>query len=195
MSEESPRGILRNKKEEKQKELDEKFDRKKVYENTLLNAKLNGDFKSRGDEIRARIAEEKKRKQDDKPKSINMDVLKWDEANLIESEMNKSATMKIDEPKTPYQGSVDPNSEYYRSDEDDDFVLGAAEEPLEEPLEEPQDDENGEIHHEPRQPQSPEQEQNPEQEKHKKFEELRKKHYHMKGLPLKKPVDASDEEE
>lgn len=188
MSEESPRGILRNKKkEEGENELEEKFDRQKVYENTLLNAKLNGNFKSRGDEIRARIAEEKRRKQNDSPRSSDMDVLRWDEANLIESEMNKSATMKIDEPKTPYQGSVDPNSEYYRSDDDDDFVLGAAEEPI--PVEEPQGNENGEeIKHEPHEP------HDPEQDKHTKFEELRKKHYHMKALPLKKPLDVDDEE-
>lgn len=34
--------------------------------------------------------------------------LKWDEANLYLTEQEKSATMKIDEPKTPYAKRYDP---------------------------------------------------------------------------------------
>lgn len=34
--------------------------------------------------------------------------LKWDEANLYLTEQEKSSTMKIDEPKTPYAKHYDP---------------------------------------------------------------------------------------
>lgn len=34
--------------------------------------------------------------------------LKWDEANLYLTEQEKSSTMKIDEPKTPYAAHYDP---------------------------------------------------------------------------------------
>jgi len=38
----------------------------------------------------------------------NVMRLKWDEANIYLTEQEKSATMKIDEPKTPYAGRYDP---------------------------------------------------------------------------------------
>ena len=37
--------------------------------------------------------------------------LKWDEANLYLTEQEKSATMKIDEPKTPYAPRYDPDED------------------------------------------------------------------------------------
>lgn len=37
--------------------------------------------------------------------------LKWDEANLYLAEQNKSATMKINEPKTPYAAQYDPSQD------------------------------------------------------------------------------------
>ncbi|KAI4191843.1 MAG: hypothetical protein LQ346_004591, partial [Caloplaca aetnensis] len=37
--------------------------------------------------------------------------LKWDEANLYLAEQEKSATMKIDEPKTPYAKRYEPSEE------------------------------------------------------------------------------------
>jgi protein phosphatase inhibitor 2 len=37
--------------------------------------------------------------------------LKWDEANLYLTEQEKSATMKIDEPKTPYARRYDPDED------------------------------------------------------------------------------------
>lgn len=38
--------------------------------------------------------------------------LKWDEANLYLTEQEKSSTMKIDEPKTPYARRYDPTEDY-----------------------------------------------------------------------------------
>jgi protein phosphatase inhibitor 2 len=37
--------------------------------------------------------------------------LKWDEANLYLTEQEKSSTMKIDEPKTPYAKHYDPTED------------------------------------------------------------------------------------
>ena len=37
--------------------------------------------------------------------------LKWDEANLYLTEQEKSSTMKIDEPKTPYAAHYDPEED------------------------------------------------------------------------------------
>ena len=37
--------------------------------------------------------------------------LKWDEANLYLTEQEKSSTMKIDEPKTPYAAHYDPDED------------------------------------------------------------------------------------
>ena len=46
--------------------------------------------------------------------------LKWDEANLYLTEQEKSSTMKIDEPKTPYARRYDPSE-----DEDETHTLDA----------------------------------------------------------------------
>lgn len=37
--------------------------------------------------------------------------MKWDEANLYLTEQEKSSTMKIDEPKTPYAKRYDPEED------------------------------------------------------------------------------------
>jgi protein phosphatase inhibitor 2 len=51
--------------------------------------------------------------------------LKWDEANLYLTEQEKSSTMKIDEPKTPYAKRYDPaedEEEMHTLDADDILV-------------------------------------------------------------------------
>ncbi|KAF4120655.1 protein phosphatase inhibitor 2 [Geosmithia morbida] len=58
--------------------------------------------------------------------------LKWDEANLYLTEQERTATMKIDEPKTPYVRHYDPGQEP-SDDEDDDsyrFNNGGADGPF-----------------------------------------------------------------
>ncbi|PHH88622.1 hypothetical protein CDD83_7293 [Cordyceps sp. RAO-2017] len=47
--------------------------------------------------------------------------LKWDEANLYLTEQERTSTMKIDEPKTPYAKHYDPAED--PSDDDDDHLL------------------------------------------------------------------------
>lgn len=89
--------------------------------------------------------------------------LKWDEANLYLAEQDRSATMKIDEPKTPYARRYDPDEDademraldaedivvdeldkmqhpakihrVAREDEIPGLELGEPEEPLPEPME------------------------------------------------------------
>ena len=45
--------------------------------------------------------------------------LKWDEANLYLAEQNKSSTMKITEPKTPYAKQYDPGEDEVETIEED----------------------------------------------------------------------------
>lgn len=53
--------------------------------------------------------------------------LKWDEANLYLTEQEKTAKMKIDEPKTPYAPHYDPreDEEQMRLDEAEDSLINA----------------------------------------------------------------------
>lgn len=54
--------------------------------------------------------------------------LKWDEVNLYLTEQERTSTMKIDEPKTPYAKHYDPTED--PSDEDDELEeAGAADAP------------------------------------------------------------------
>ena len=48
----------------------------------------------------------------------NSQRLKWDEANLYLTEQEKSSTMKIDEPKTPYTKRYDPAEDPSEEEED-----------------------------------------------------------------------------
>ncbi|KAK6200139.1 uncharacterized protein RJT21DRAFT_40625 [Scheffersomyces amazonensis] len=201
----APRGILRNKKEVSESDhvLAEQLDRQEVIRNTQLNAKLSAEYSSEGDKIRAKIAEKKKHdhsggSSDHESEPELHEHLKWDELNLYKTEQEKSSTMKIDEPKTPYEGGFNPSGEYYRDDDEDtqtkdipDFELGESEfdnltekpkiESLHggEVIKNEEDDENDEDEEE-------EDEAPPltAEERHKKFEEMRKAHYHMKGEAL-----------
>jgi len=127
--------------------------------------------------------------------------LKWDEANLYLTEQEKSSTMKIDEPKTPYAKHYDPTededelrtldaqdiivdeldlkspkaSRGTKEDEIPGLSLGEPEEAVPE----------GEEHREKAVHVAGEQHvglSREEQEKHRKFEEMRKKHYEMKNV-------------
>ena len=50
--------------------------------------------------------------------------LKWDEANLYLTEQERTATMKIDEPKTPYAKHYDPAEDPSDEDDDEDDEMG-----------------------------------------------------------------------
>ena len=88
-----------------------------TLQNTLKNA---GRRRSSIDVSRGSIS----RRQSSAHSGLNPDEnqrLKWDEANLYLAEQNKSATMKITEPKTPYARQYDPTEyelEMLEEDED-----------------------------------------------------------------------------
>lgn len=187
-----PRGILRNKQEGQHSPHETtqgELDRQEVIRNTRYNAHLKSES-AQGDKIRAQLAEAK---HDDKLP----DHLKWDEINLYKTEMEKAATMKIDEPKTPYEGGFNPEGEYYQEDDEaiPDFTLGESQ-PQEETVD--QSLNGGELVKDEEQEEEPEEEEEEEQpllaeERHRRFEEMRKKHYHHAAAPLKHGVDVDDE--
>ncbi|KAI4254381.1 MAG: hypothetical protein L6R42_007218 [Xanthoria sp. 1 TBL-2021] len=75
-----------------------------VLQNTLQNA----GHRRNSSNPRASIS----RRQSSNTGDINPEGrLKWDEANLYLAEQAKSATMKIDEPKTPYAKRYEPTEE------------------------------------------------------------------------------------
>lgn len=184
-----PKGILRNKDEvEKHEAIGEQLDRQEVIRNTRINAHLSEQDQTKGDIIRKKIAEAKAKNGE----PTYPDHIGWDEMNLYKNEQEKSATMKIDEPKTPYEKGFDPTGEYYQDDEEEipNFTLGEAavkDEPQSLGGEIVKDDDYEEEEPEPK-PLTAE-------ERHKKFEELRKAHYHMKGDALHKKIQISDDED
>ncbi len=126
--------------------------------------------------------------------------LKWDEANLYLTEQERSSTMKITEPKTPYAKHYDPAEDPSDGEIDgdvdmdhrkDDEIPGLS---LGEPEEEVPEDEfarrgpskvhvddagNGHDNYDENDManMTPE-----EREKHRRFEQMRKKHYQMKSV-------------
>ncbi|KAI9760501.1 MAG: hypothetical protein M4579_001586 [Chaenotheca gracillima] len=139
----------------------------------------------------------------------NSPRLKWDEANLYLTEQEKSSTMKIDEPKTPYAKRYDPSedeAEVPTLDVDDlvvdelDKVGGSTSRAKDEEipgldLGEPESKVPSRSNSDKQVVVDPETNDGlhghgeglplaskEEQEKHKKFEEMRKKHYEMKEV-------------
>ncbi|KAG2735505.1 hypothetical protein G9P44_001719 [Scheffersomyces stipitis] len=203
MSEEKPRGILRNKSVSGPESTSAiEIDRQEVIKNTRLNAELTHQASSEGDKIRAELA--KKHLQDG-----NTEHLQWDELNLYKTEQEKSSTMKIDEPKTPYEGGFNPQGEYYQNDDeygDDEnndipeFELGEGEFDAERDKHEVLDSlHGGQVIRDPSYDDvEEEEEEEPEltaEERHKRFEEMRKAHYHMKGNVMHRKLEVDDEDD
>ncbi|RFU31527.1 hypothetical protein B7463_g4814, partial [Scytalidium lignicola] len=136
----------------------------------------------------------------------NSQRLKWDEANLYLTEQERSSTMKIDEPKTPFVKHYDPTEDDEeirrlnkdeleqahsprgsKEDEIPGLELGEPEEEIPEVSYDDDDDEHARrkaekaVHvdsgYDEHVGMSAE-----EREKHRKFEEMRKKHYQMKEV-------------
>ncbi|EHA52479.1 hypothetical protein MCOR27_002955 [Pyricularia oryzae] len=146
--------------------------------------------------------------------------LKWDEANLYLTEQERSSTMKIDEPKTPYAKHYDPAED--PSDDEmengdgsggsgrragsgtgQDDIPGLS---LGEPEEAVPDDSGRTraVHVDEVQGSGHDNDEDgmaglsaEEREKHRKFEEMRKKHYEMRDAAqlLGHPEDLDDMDE
>lgn len=128
--------------------------RKQVYENTLLNAKLAdnqnhmdikrlsetslsspGEFEGETEDGRHfKVPKDVLQMKLDKnvlgtpPSQVINDNIIWNKQNLDDNEILKQQyqDIHVDEPKTPYQGAVDLEGEYYKVDDDEleDFSLG-----------------------------------------------------------------------
>ncbi|KAL3230943.1 Protein GLC8 [Nakaseomyces bracarensis] len=136
-------------------------------------------------------AREKAKKEGDTSAMTEEERLQWNQKNLDENEITKQQfqDIHVDEPKTPYQGAVDPEGEYYRVDDEDDddtkkddiddFSLGEPEYKVDETSNQDDDVEVEDV-----------------EAKHKKFEEMRKKHYNVKEIfQNKKKFDDEDEDD
>lgn len=191
--------------------------RQQVYENTKLNAKLtNSNTNSKnGNNVKNILTSKNnmtgnkfipkdtllmKREQMAKLSKANSsdnsededERLQWNQENLEQNEITKKQfqDIHVDEPKTPYQGAMDLNGEYYTIDDEDnlnDFSLGEPEVKIPETT---SFNEKVTIKEEPEQKDQEEEERTEEEEsaeaRHRRFEEMRKKHYNVKHLFKKK---------
>ncbi|KAL8364937.1 hypothetical protein RB595_003972 [Gaeumannomyces hyphopodioides] len=119
--------------------------------------------------------------------------LKWDEANLYLTEQDRTSTMKIDEPKTPYAKHYDP-AEDPSDDEDVDMGGSSSNSNAAEGAKRRAGSSSDEI---PGLSLGEPEEAVPDEfarEKHRRFNQLRKKHYEMKDVAqlLGHPEDLDD---
>lgn len=152
--------------------------RKQVLMNTQLNAKLtskrqDGSTGIGGSHVLPKDTLSLKRQQEAEER------LQWNQKNLAANEVTKQQyqDIHIDEPKTPYQGAIDPNGEYYKDDNEDEEELDnfslepgssvAAATPKRESESLGGDSEP--VHHADK-----------DDEHTRRFEEMRKKHYNLK---------------
>ncbi|KAL2810180.1 hypothetical protein BJX63DRAFT_323202 [Aspergillus granulosus] len=106
-----PRGILKN--SSSQHHLHVSYDEHHVpapppvdtKELTLQNTLQNAGRRPSSSSRRTSLASSHSHHDDNSPR------LKWDEANLYLAEQEKTAKMKIDEPKTPYAPRYDPTED------------------------------------------------------------------------------------
>lgn len=185
---------------------------------TLANTEINAGHRRSSSAARRNSASRRHSAQH----SDNLESsqrLKWDEANLYLTEQERTSTMKIDEPKTPYAKHYDPAED--PSDEDeaeeeggaggqnktaggrrDDDIPGLSLGEPEEDVPSPRAPSEKSVHLDEENAAAPSAEEplvgvsEEEREKHERFEEMRKKHYEMKNVAelLAHPEDEDDED-
>ncbi|SCU86790.1 LANO_0C09208g1_1 [Lachancea nothofagi CBS 11611] len=177
--------------------------RKQVYKNTQLNAQLSS--KNNNEKTQQPITPKKhsipkdivslKHEQDILTQSEEQERLKWNQQNLDENDVAKLQyqDINIDEPKTPYQGAVDPSGEYYRDDEEEEDLeslsLGEPVVGLKNTNETQESREDEPSQEDEVEPESPE-------ARHKRFEKLRKQHYNVKeALNAQKSGSHADDDD
>ncbi|KAK9425969.1 putative Glc8 protein [Seiridium unicorne] len=193
-----PRGILKNSFRKsppvsptKEKEMNEKDI---VLHNTQTNAghRRSSSAASRPAGPRRQSERTPSTSADQDPDAPPEARLKWDEANLYLTEQERTSTMKITEPKTPYAKHYSPSED----DDDEDLDGSHSEIPglsLGEPEEEVPEDDFAAAGRKQSKVHVSDEDATPlhdadadmlgmtaeEREKHRRFEELRKKHYEM----------------
>ncbi|PHH69937.1 hypothetical protein CDD82_7427 [Ophiocordyceps australis] len=204
-----PKGILKNSSFQKSPPTSPQRERSMSgKELTLANTQINaGRRRSSSSATRPPGSRRQSGQNLDSVAESAAQRLKWDEANLYLTEQERTSTMKIDEPKTPYAKHYDPLED--PSDDDDDLTalaaengappnhrrrldedipgldLGEPEAELPEPTSRSSSEKSVHVDDEAVTPSadddiaglSPE-----EREKHRRFEEMRKRHYEMKNV-------------
>ena len=96
------------------------MDKDLTLQNTLQNAghRRSSSAAARATLARRRSSNSARPSSDDDDDDENNPRLKWDEANLYLTEQEKSSTMKIDEPKTPYARRYNPDEDEAEGDTD-----------------------------------------------------------------------------
>ncbi|KAK9241085.1 hypothetical protein V1525DRAFT_393654 [Lipomyces kononenkoae] len=223
-SQRQPRGILKNPPPPELYHLPPPaVDHEVLLRNTRTNAAQHGDHKNVN--IRRLSTTSSDAARNGNGLADASGRLKWDEANIYLTEQERTATMKITEPKTPYAHSIDLSDLVDDDDIDEgdgiylngvngnhgrDDVPGLDLGEPEEVVPAPRfssativtDGEEGErrISLDENSPDMPDVDDEPEEgggERHRRFEEMRKKHYEMKdALKLAHQLqDEEDEEE
>ncbi|KAK9366432.1 Bcglc8 [Lipomyces kononenkoae] len=217
-----PRGILKNPPPPELYHLPPPaVDHDVLQRNTRTNAAQHGDHKNAN--IRRLSSTSSEAARNGHGFADGSGRLKWDEANIYLTEQERTATMKITEPKTPYAHSIDLSDLVDFDDIDDDghdiylngvngnhgrddvpgLDLGEPEEVIPAPRFSSAtivtDGQEGERRisldeNSPDQPDEHDELEEEGEERHRRFEEMRKKHYEMKDA-LKFAHQLQDEDE
>lgn len=156
--------------------------RQQVLKNTKLNAQLTSQIKTRGmssgsTQFKMKVPKDTLSLKRGLQQQQHEDGLQWNQSNLDSNEVAKREfqDIYIDEPKTPYQGAIDPNGEYYRADDEEcleDLSLGEPQ------FNDSQFKQKIQINTESLRPKHVEDSD----KRHECFEEMRKKHYNVGKL-------------
>lgn len=215
-----PKGILKNSFQKSPPTSPRRERSMSGKEITIENTQINAGHRRSSSAARSASRRQSAHNSSDPHESSQR--LKWDEANLYLTEQERSSTMKIDEPKTPYAKHYDPAEDPSDEDDDDIAVQGnslrhkapraraeddipglSLGEPEEEIPEAPARSPSEKTVHVDEESVGHTSDPNlaglsaEEREKHRKFEELRKKHYEMKNVAqlLGHPEDTLDDDE